>query len=177
MLLEVNIQAFGRPEFRNESRLVLVLPPDIQEQAMQKARQDSKDLTSEFMHRLAVILLTAQNPKLDLVSLLYLSGFSMPEIIGCEENTMASIADKLGLSKQWFQDKCKRTAKLLNLDYEQCNRGPRRQKSKASQVKVTPSTIIQLAHRARHEISTKRMSPERARKIFDTVLGDNPGLN
>ncbi len=102
------------------------IPADIAEVADGKAKEDAAKMVQAFLRVLTTHLLTAKNPRLELICLCYLSGFDMMALLGVVDNTQLAIARKLRVSKQSFQEKCVRVAESFGIDYVTANRGHRR---------------------------------------------------
>jgi len=73
-------------------------------------------LTGEFVNRMATILLMSRDARHDLVAMLYLAKFDLVTLIGCESNSMASVAKALRITRQSFHEKVTRIADTLKLD-------------------------------------------------------------
>src|SRR5437879_76156 len=90
-MIHLNENQIGEPFIYPEEEI----PGEVAQLAKSEAEQDTKELLKVFIYNLAVRLLAAKNPKLDLICLCYLSGFDMVNLIGATDNTQTAIANTL----------------------------------------------------------------------------------
>lgn len=91
--------------------------PEDNTQAFEDAAEAMANAkVNEFLTRLAIIVLTARNPVLTLVSLFHATGVNLSFIFNCS-NSETDLAKKLAVPKQTFSLEVKRIREQLQITH------------------------------------------------------------
>lgn len=105
------------------------LSPELRARVDAESRDLATHELKAFVQRLTILLLKSPDAKLVMVALCYLVGMDLTAFIRTEENSITSIAHSLGVSRQSFQQTCKRLAHNLGMEYRYTNRAHKCQSS------------------------------------------------